>query len=178
MIYATAAARRLVPTIAMMITAIGAAAPGPQPANADGNFGLYPARDFRLVTGACADCPAIRQAQWYFRDQTIAVPLPGHPVSGFETGVHAMVDLRHWAAARRVDTPIDYPPLVWVESPEILRGARFSGDSSQLVTADTSLPFRPIAKIPLNRSYYDASSMRFFQQREMTVRGTPSIVIR
>jgi hypothetical protein len=170
----TAAARRLVPAIVMMTTAIGAAAPGPQPANGGGALGLYPARDFALVTGECRDCAAIRQALWYFRDQTIAVPLTGHPLAGFETGVHATDDVRHWAAARAPGAAIDYPPLVWVAAPDVVRGARFSADGSQLVTRDDAFPFRPTAKIPLNRSYYDASSVRFFRQREMTVRGTPT----
>ncbi len=69
--------------IAMMFAATGAAAPAPQPANGSGTFGLYAARDFRLTTGECRDCPTIRQALWYFRDQVIAVPLPGHPRVGF-----------------------------------------------------------------------------------------------
>jgi hypothetical protein len=79
---------------------LSAAATVPQPANAAGAFGLYPAQDFRLATGECRDCPTIRQALWYFRDQTIAVPLAGHPVSGFATGVHAEDDVRAWAASR------------------------------------------------------------------------------
>ena len=158
----------------MIVTAVGAAAPGPQPANAGGAIGLYPARDFRLTTGECKDCPTIRQALWYFRDQAIAVPLPGHPVAGFATGVHATDDLEHWAAARAPGAAIDYPPLVWVAAPDILRGARFSADASHLVTSEGAIHFRPAAKIPLNRSYYDASSVAFFRQRDLTVRGTPS----
>ena len=120
------------------------------------------------------DCPAIRQALWYFRDQTIAVALPGHPVSGFETGVHANDDVRHWVAARAPGAPIDYPPLVWVAAPDIVRGAKLSADASQLVTSEGAIAFRPTAKIPLNRSYYDASSVAFFRQRALTVRGTPT----
>ncbi len=158
----------------MMFSALGGAAPALQPANADGAFGLYPAQHFRLVTGECRDCPVIRQALWYFRDQTIAVPLAGHPVSGFTLGVHAEDDVRAWAAARPPGTPIDYPPLVWVAAPDIVRGARFSADGSQLVTSSDAFPFHPAPKIPLNRSYYDASSVRFFQQRTMSVRGTPT----
>jgi hypothetical protein len=160
--------------IAMMFAATGAAAPGPQPANAGGTFGLYVARDFRLTTGACTDCPTIRHALWYFRDQVIAVPLPGHPVSGFATGVHANDDVRRWAAARVPGAPIDYPPLVWVAAPDIVRGASLSADASQLVTGDGAIAFRPVAKIPLNRSYFDASSVTFFRQRALTVRGTPT----
>ena len=170
-----AAARWIVPTIIMMFSAQGAAAaPGPQPANASGAFGLYPAQDFRLVTGECRDCPTIRQALWYFRDQTIAVPRAGHPVSGFATGVHATDDVRNWAAARPVGTAIDYPPLVWVAAPDIVRNARLSADASQLVTPGGAIAFHPTARIPLNRSYWDASSVAFFRQREMTVRGTPT----
>jgi hypothetical protein len=151
-----------------------AAAPGVRAANAGGLWGLYPAQDFRLTTGACTDCPTIRQALWYFRDQTIAVPLSGHPVSGFETGVPATDDLRHWSAARPPASGIDYPPLVWVAAPTIVRGARFSADGSQLVTSNDVFAFRLAPKIPLNRSYFDASSQRFFAQRTMTVRGTPT----
>ena len=167
-------AKRFAPTIAMMFAALGAAAPALPPANAADAFGLYPVQDFRLVTGECRDCPTIRQALWYFRDQPIAVPLADHPVSGFTTGVHAEDDVRTWAAARPPGTPIDYPPLVWMAAPDIVRGARFSADGSQLVTSDAAFAFHPAPKIPLNRSYYDASSVRFFQQRTMSVRGTPT----
>ena len=141
-------------------------------ANASGALGLYPARDFRLTTGECTDCPTIRQALWYFRDQVIAVPLPHHPVSGFETGVDAIDDVRRWIAARAPGTPIDYPPLVWVAAADVVRGTRLSADASQLVTSEGAIAFRPTAKIPLNRSYYDASSVAFFRQRALTVRGT------
>jgi len=167
-------ARRFAPIIATIFSALSAAATVPQPANAAGAFGLYPAQDFRLATGECRDCPTIRQALWYFRDQTIAVPLAGHPVSGFATGVHAEDDVRAWAASRPPGTPIDYPPMVWVAAPDIVRGARLADDATQLVTRDGALPFHPVAKIPLNRSYYDASSVAFFRQREVTVRGTPT----
>ncbi len=119
-------ATRLAPIIAMMFSALSTATTVPQPATAAGAFGLYPAQDFRLATGECRDCPTIRQALWYFRDQTIAVPLAGHPVSGFTTGVHAEDDVRAWAAARPPAAPIDYPPLVWVAAPDIVRGARLS----------------------------------------------------
>ena len=158
----------------MTLSALVDAAPAPQLANASGVLGLYPAQDFRLTTGECRDCPTIRQALWYFRNETIAVPLPGHPVSGFETGVHVTDDIRHWAAARPTQSAIDYPPLVWVAAPEILRGAKLSADASQLDTRAGAMPFHPVPKIALNRSYYDASSVAFFRQREITVRGTSS----
>ena len=157
---------------AMMLTATSSAATGPQAAIASGDFGLYPAPNFRLTTGECRDCPAIPQALWYFRDQTIAVPLPGLPVASFELGVHVTDDLRHWAEARPAEAPIDYPPIVWVAAPEIVRNAEFSPNGLQLRTGSVTIPFRPIAKIPLNRSYYDQSSVAFFRKRQVTVRGT------
>src|SRR5258708_1645934 len=138
------------------------------------DFGLYPASDFRLTTGECRDCAAIRQALWYFRDQTIGVPVPGRAIAGFTTGVRAIDDVRDWAAARRLGAAIDYPPLVWVAAPEIVRKARLSADATRLVTGEGDVAFRPSPKIPLNRSYYDASSVAFFKRRTLTARGTPT----
>jgi hypothetical protein len=154
---------------------LAATAPGPQPATAGGDFGLYHAASFRLTTGACTDCPAtIPQALWYFREQTIAVPLPGHSVASFEPGTRAFDDVLHWAQARAQAAPIDYPPLVWIAAPDILRGARIAADGSQLSTGDGVIALRPVAKIALNRSYCDDSSIAFLQQRTLTVRGTQS----
>ena len=157
------------------MTAAGATAtPLPVPATAAGALGLYPASAFRLATGTCRDCPTIPQALWYFRAETIAVPAPGLPVASFAAGVHAFDDVRQWAATRAADAPLDYPPLVWVAAPDVVRHARLADDRRSLVTPDGALPFEPTPKIPLNRSYFDASSLAFFAQRTVTVRGTPA----
>ena len=63
-------------------------------ANANDLYGLYPASAFRSTTGACDNCKVVRQALWYFRDEIVAVPLPGYPVSTFETGVDTFDDIR------------------------------------------------------------------------------------
>ena len=47
-------------------------------------YGLFPADQFVVTSGACPDCTALPQALWYFRDETIAVPKPGMPLAGFE----------------------------------------------------------------------------------------------
>ena len=143
-------------------------------ATSSGAFGLYPAPDFRITTGACTDCPTLRQALWYFRAETIAVPQPGLPVAAWTPGVHAFDDIRQWAATHPPDAPIDYPPLVWIAAPEVARQARMTADGRELVTPQGALPFRPIAKIPLNRSYFDTSSIAWFRDRALTVRGTTS----
>ena len=171
---ARAAAGRLALALLALTVRTASASPLPAPAGAAGAFGLYPASAFRVATGECRDCPTIRQALWYFRAETIAVPRPGLPVASFATGVHAFADVRQWAAARRADAPLDYPPLVWVAAPDVVRHARLADDRRALVTPDGTLPFEPVPKIPLNRSYFDASSLAFFAQRTVTVRGTPA----
>ncbi len=158
----------------LSVTAGAAASPLPVVATAAGEFGLYPAAAFRLTTGECRDCPTIRQALWYFRTESIAVPLPGHPLASFATGTHAFDDVRQWAAARPVDAPLDFPPLVWTAATHVVRHARLADDRRTLVTDDGALAFTPTPKIPLNRSYFDASSLAFFASRPLTVRGTPT----
>ena len=161
-------------TLATLLSANGTAAPQARPADAMGELGLYPATAFRLATGACEDCAVIRQARWYFRNEVISVPLPSRPVATFETGVRAFDDLRRWAATRATDAPIDYPSLVWTAAPAIMRGARLGDSGAELVTSEGAIPLRITEKIPLNRSYYDASSIAFFRGRSLTVRGSPS----
>lgn len=140
---------------------------------APGSFGLFDATDFRQVTGTCTDCPTIRQALWYFRDETIAVPRPGLPVASFATHTHPYDDLRDWAAHRPADAPPDLPPLVWIGAPDIIRHARLAPDGTELAAPDGTLRFSVTPRIPLNRSYYDASSIAFFAERAVTVRGHP-----
>ncbi len=160
--------------LAVMLSTPGAFASILDSATAAGAFGLYPAPDFRITTGGCTDCPTLRQALWYFRAETIAVPKTGMPVAGWTPGVHVYDDIRQWASTRPANAPIDYPPLVWIAAPEVARHARLSADGRALSMPDGTLPFRPIAKIPLNRSYYDASSVAWFRDRALTVRGTSS----
>ncbi|NDP42983.1 MAG: hypothetical protein GZ089_09755, partial [Aromatoleum sp.] len=47
-----------------------------------------------------------------------------------------------------------------------------SANATELVTGGGVLPFRLVPKIPLNRSYFDPSSARFFSKRAVTARGT------
>jgi hypothetical protein len=163
---------RALPTVLLLVAFAAAAAPLEVPsATAGGEFGLYRASDFVVSTGACTDCSAIRQAKWYFRDEIIAVPRAGRRAATFESNASAFDDVRHWMAARPTDAPIDYPPLVWIAAPQILRDARMGAEGSELLTPDGTTAFRPAAKIPLNRAYYDASSVAYFSNRTLSVRG-------
>jgi len=138
---------------------------------ADDDIGLYPAGSFRLATGETAGGGVPRQAQWYFAHETILVPkLPSS--ASFAHGRSTFEDLRQWSAARGEDAPADAPPLVWIGSTHTLRAASMSEDGQQLRDGGAPMPLRTVAKIPLNRSYYDASSVAFFASRPLSVRGT------
>lgn len=157
--------------LAPLICANAVAAAEPEAATAAGMLGLYPSADFVVTTGQCGDCRVIRQAKWYFRDEIIAVPRPGRAVASFETRANAFDDVRHWAASRSADAAIDYPPLVWITASRVLASATMDEQGRALTTRDGSIAFRPTPKIPLNRSYFDASSVAYFQHRDLTLRG-------
>jgi len=137
-------------------------------------IGLFAGRDFRLATGRCTDCAAIPQALWYFADETIAAPRAGRPVAGFTPGVTLSQDLERWAATHPVGSAIDEPPLVWIGSPEVLRAARLSADGRFIDAAGQHRAFALVPKLPLNRSYYDDSSIAFLCSRPLSVRGHAS----
>ena len=143
------------------------------PADAAGDFGLFPATDFSVVDGGRADSPVSPPARFYFEREPIAVPRPGLPVAGFSRGVTAFDDVRAWAATRLPAAPPDYPPLVWVAAPTIVRGATLAADGRTLAATGARLPMTPVARIPLNRSFWDASSVAYFASpgRRVTVRG-------
>ncbi|MEO5763860.1 MAG: hypothetical protein ABIR52_00985, partial [Casimicrobiaceae bacterium] len=157
-----------------MATAIAPSTASIAPANARGAFGLYPADHFRLTDGRYSDCPTHRAALWYFEGETIAVPLPDRTTAGFATATPPFDDVRAWLARRAPDAPIDYPPLVWVESPLAVRNATLGPDGSTFAADGTTMALRLVDRIALNRSYFDASSARFFGGRACALRGAPA----
>jgi len=140
-------------------------------ANQRGALGLYPATDFRLTDGRCTDCAAPPAALWYFERETIAVPRAGLPVANYATGVRPFEDIRTWVAQRPADAPLDYPPLIWVESTASIHAATLAPDAKTLRADGAALPLRLVDRIPLNRSYFDASSAAWFAARAVSLRG-------
>ena len=143
-----------------------------EPANASGAFGLFDARDFRLTDGRDDTAPATAAARWYFEREVIAVPRPGRPVAGFARRTRPLADVERWARERDERAPPDYPPLVWVAAPDVVRVARIADDGHHLETATGSVALELVPRIPLNRSYFDASSLAFFRNRTLRARGT------
>jgi hypothetical protein len=138
------------------------------------DLGLYPAADFRLTSGVAADGPTSRQALWYFRDETIAVPIDPKRVASFAPGVRVDDDLRDWISRQQGAVPFDHPPLVWVAAPDVISDARLDAGANRLCTASDDLAFHLVPRIALNRSYFDASSARYLAARKLKVRGTIS----
>ena len=136
------------------------------------SLGLYPAAAFRITTGADANAETGRQALWYFRGESIAVPTNDKPIASFTPGVRVDDDLRGWLEARRDSVASDHPPLVWIAAPDVVVGARLADNGTELATTEGDLAFRLTPRIALNRSYYDASSARYFSMRPTKVRGT------
>ena len=135
------------------------------------HFGLFPAADFRVTSGRCADSGVLPQALWYFRDEVIAVPVYGRPVSGFAPALTLVDDVATWAAATGFAVPADYPPLVWVAAPQVLRGAAIDARAETLTAGGETLALRLAPRLPLNRSWFDASSAAFFHARPLKLRG-------
>jgi len=131
------------------------------------SLGLFPAASFRIVTGATSGARTLRQARWYFNGEAIAVPIDGMPMAGYGKGVPAFEDVQSWAAARTADVA-EYPPLVWIGAPHAMHGVRMADDGGTIA----GLALRLVARLPLNRSFFDESSIAFFAGRPLTVRGT------
>lgn len=135
-------------------------------------LGLLPATQFKLSTGACADCPTLKQGLWYFRDDVLAVPLASQPVSGVKGTRDIVGGLKEWAAGGKIDE-LHYPGLVWLGAPHILDDAVILTDGASVRAADGGVTgFKLVPKISTNLSYWNAGTTAFFAKRQVRMRGT------
>lgn len=134
-------------------------------------YGLLPAGNFTITTGQNAAGQVLPQVAWYFRDETIAVPLPGMPIAGFAAALTMAQDLARWAAGNSPGSGIAYPPLVWIGSPEIEHDAVLDTSGSKISTPHGELSLQLVPKLPLNRAWFDASSLAFCCGRPLKMRG-------
>ena len=134
-------------------------------------YGLFPADQFVTTSGDCADCAALPQALWYFRNETIAVPKPGAPVAGFEPALPVRDDLATWAQATPFDAGVVLPPLVWLAAPETMDRVRLAEDGRTITVGDRKFALQLTPKLPLNSAWFDASSTTYFHGRPLKMRG-------
>lgn len=134
-------------------------------------LGLLPGQDFRLANGNCTDCATLPQALFYFRDEVIAVPRAGLPVSGFSTAQRGQQDVAAWAAGPAAQE-LAYPGLVWLGAPQLAEASMSPDGASLRLPGGELLPWQPVPKIATNLSYFDASSRAFFGARPVRMRGS------
>ncbi|HSG21464.1 MAG TPA: hypothetical protein VLA64_00750 [Azonexus sp.] len=134
-------------------------------------YGLFPADRFVIINGRCTDCDALPQALWYFRSETIAVPKKAELVAGFARSLSVYEDIAAWATTTPVGSVAAYPPLVWLGSPDFVRDAQISADGRGIQTASGEHALTLVAKLPLNGSYFDSSSVAYFHGQPLKIRG-------
>ncbi|NOT13534.1 MAG: hypothetical protein HOP23_17195 [Methylococcaceae bacterium] len=134
----------------------------------DGHLGLYQAIDFRITDGNCNDCKTIPQALWYFKGEALAVPL-SQP-SDFSRTAQAQADIADWLSGN--PNLAAQPPLIWLGSDQVIVETSLSADGKRINDKDGSgRNFDIEAKISTNRSYWNDSTLNFFKQRPVRLRG-------
>lgn len=134
-------------------------------------YGMFPAEDFEITTGACGECAGLASAKWFFRDETIALPRPGLPLAGFAPNLPVHEDLAAWVKATPVGSERAYPPLVWLAAPQLENGVLLADDGKTIKSAGGDLPLQLVDKLPLNGSWFDQGSFEFFRGRPLKMRG-------
>lgn len=134
-------------------------------------YGLFPAAHFVVTSGRYADGDSLPQALWYFRDEAIAVPAPGMPLAGYAAELSLTADLAAWRGQAAIGADPGYPPLVWLGAPEVLRHVALSADGRQLCAGEVAQKLHLAPRLPLNRSWFDASSLSFFHGQPLKLRG-------
>ena len=134
-------------------------------------YGLFPADQFVIINGSCADCDALPQARWFFRGETIAVPKKAELLAGFARGLSVYDDLAAWAKVTPIGSAMAYPPLVWLAAPTFLRNVQLSADGRAIKTASGEHALELVPKLPLNGAYFDSSSVACFHGQPLKIRG-------
>lgn len=135
------------------------------------SIGLYQSDSLQLSTGTCSDCRTIPQALWYFQQELIATPAPDQPISGFSRDFGAD-NVMGFAAMAGGNEPSGVPQLVWLGSSKVIQYTELSDDGgSLLMEGGKALAFSITEKIPTNLSYFDKSSLEFFKDRPVRLRG-------
>lgn len=135
----------------------------------DGLLGLYKADNFSTLQLAqpCKSCQtdlqkSNPQALWYFRHELIAIPHVSTTVAGYSQAAYVQNDIALNAL----------PPLVWLGSHQVISQAIISADGQKIaLDSSETLDFGVVDKISTNLSYWNDSTLQFFKQRDVRLRG-------
>ncbi len=141
--------------------------PPPSTPLPDAPVGPYFPAGFRLATGTTAGETLHPAARFLFANETIAIPLTP-PFADYSRAKDPFEDIRAWAAS---PGPLAWPPLVWIAAPQRRAGASPSPDGSSFRAGGASTPLALAPRIPLNRSWADASTFAWLAGRTVTMRG-------
>ena len=118
-------------------------------------FGLYSASDFKTMHGKpCDDCQISPQTAWYFKNELIVVP----------SKQLSATDLNN------------LPPLVWQGSTALIPNAKIVDDKTFTIddgkeNSALNQWYFIADKIPTNLSYWNDSTLDFFKNRSIRLRG-------
>src|SRR5512139_1479056 len=144
-----------------------AAMPPPPTTPPDAPIGPYFPAGFRLATGTTAGETLHPAARFLFAGETVAIPSTP-PFAGYSRGIGPFADIAAWGAN---PGPLTWPPLVWLAAPERRTGVRIAPDGATFRVDGASTPLALVPKIPLNRSWVDASTFAWLSERTVTMRG-------
>lgn len=145
-----------------------AARAGTEALTATGHFGLFPADQF--VVSTAAQAPIAQSTRWYFGDEYIAARASAMSAQDYTAGMRPFADVRAWAKAYDPDA-LQPPALVWLGATGYATGAQLSADARSVTLHGVATPLGLAPRLPLNRSYFDATSAAYLAQRTLTVRG-------
>ncbi len=141
------------------------------PATAAGRLGPWDAADFELAPPAALDALTPSEC-FYFSGECIAVPRRGLAVAGFARGVRADDDVAQWRRQWQSGTEPAHAPLILLGAPLRADDARLDAAARTITIAGRTHPFALTPRLPLNRSWFDASSAAWFASRSLRVRAS------
>ena len=128
-------------------------------------LGQYDSEQFITLSMPCAHCQSLPQAQWYFKNEIVAVPAAGQSLTSFS------LDKRGADDVASLDLHA-LPDVVWTGSTQQWTHTHLSDDGKRLQLADgKEMPFEIVPKIPTNQSYWNQDTQAFYAQRALSIRG-------
>lgn len=108
-----------------------------------------------------------KQAHFFFEHERIACP-PREHTADPQLHVEPFEEISSWVNSGARNSK---PAFIWLRSPYIVEPVTLSEDGKMMFWAKGSCFFDVVPKIPTNRSYFDASSVKYLAGRPLRVRG-------